>query len=960
MRKTAYALALALLTLSTLAANAQDWTHYGSDAHSTKFAPLDQINADNFHKLRVIWHWRPPDEKILKENSSAFTNRYRSTPIAIDGTLYASSPLGIVSAIDAATGQVLWDFDPASWQVEGWYPSMHRGVAYWGSGDTKRVVFGTNSAYLYSVDAITGLPDAAFGDSGRVDLTLGLDREVDRQYYGFISPPIIVGDVIVVGSSIADMSGKRDLPPGDVRGFDKNTGEQLWTFHTIPRAGEFGVETWADSSWHNHGGANVWSMMSADEELGYVYLPVSTPSNDFYGGERLGDNLFGDSIVCLNGATGERVWHFQLIHHGIWDYDPPAAPLLMDIEVDGKAIKAVVQVSKQGFAFVFDRVSGEPVWPILEMPVPKSKAEGEESSPTQPMPSWPKPFDRQGLRPDDLIDFTPELRAAALEIIKDYEYGPLFTPISEKTTIFMPGLLGGADWVGAIAHPETGMLYIPSHTIPFGLALIKNEDEDATSAYRSRRSSVNGPEGLPLTKPPYGRITAIDLNTGEHAWMRAIGRGPLDHPALKELGLKEDLGWNTRIFAIATSTLLLTASDDPRTFEMVFAGKGHFVDPEPYLRAWDLKTGAKIGAVDLPGNAVASPITYMADGRQYVVVPLGDGEARPTELVALALPRKGDDLPPQGKKRTDAEHKAFYTAASALDAGDLKSLEKLLKKHDELANARGYLDPYYMYPAFRGASLLHHVTGSPWRVPLPANALDAARLLIAHGADPNAVTLDSLTTIDLALDAAQLRWADKRDSLITLLLDNGADPNHNKGKMLWDALVGRDKDLANTLAEKGAKTDLRFAAGLGRIDQMQTFFDAEGKLTPEANSLYRTNPDTVLSEQQILDEALNFAVYSGYQEAVVFMLEKGADPSGFAGYWWGWDWNSTPMHKAVDSADVEMLRLLYKHGADPTIKEERWHETAYEWSTYYDNKEVQDALKEIEEEYRREYPAAAE
>jgi quinoprotein glucose dehydrogenase len=967
MRRTPYAIALFLLLLlsAALSADAQNWTHYGADAQSTKFAPLEQINAENFDKLRVVWHWRPLDSEILKNNSNAFTNRYRSTPVVVDGVLYASSPLNIVTALDAASGEVLWNYDPGSWQVEGWYPSMHRGVAYWNESTKKRVVFGTGSAYLYSLDAETGLPDLAFGDSGRVDLTKGLHREVNREHYSFISPPIVVGDVIVVGSSIADMRGgpvPKNMPPGDVRGFDKHTGKQLWVFQTIPQQGKFGNETWGDESWKDFGGANVWSMMSADPELGYVYLPVSTPSNDFYGGERPGDNLFADSIVCLKASTGERVWHYQLIHHGLWDYDPPSAPVLVDIAVDGKKIKAVAQATKQGFVYVFDRETGDPVWPIHEMPVPASQAFNEESSPTQPQPSWPRPFEQQGLRPDDLIDFTPALRSAALDIIKEYEYGPLFAPPSEKGTIFLPGLLGGSDWVGAIAHPPTGMLYVPSHTLPFVVTLNKVDDESASSAYGANvRTGLSGPEGLPLTKPPYGRITAIDLNTGEHKWVQAMGRGPLDHLALKDLGLKEDLGWATRTFAIATSTLLITGLDDPRTFEGLWAGQDHFVDPESYLRAWDLETGEMVGEVAIPGNTVASPVTYMADGRQYIVVPLGDGEERPTELVALALPRKGDKLPPQGNKRTDADHKNFYKAVKALDSGDIKALDKLLKKDPELVKARGYLHEYYQYPTFRGATLLHHVAGNPLRAKLPENALELAQLLLDKGAAADALTLDSLTTIDLVLTSAQLDWAGKRDSLFALLIQNGADPDRNKGKMLWDALTSHELELAKMLADNGASVDLRFAAGLGRVDLMEGFFAADGRLTPAANSLYQSDPDTVLTEQQILDNAINFAAYGGSTEAVAFLIEKGANPSGYAGHWWSWDWGSTPLHKAVDSQDVEMIRFLVEKGADPTVKDLRWKESAPQWATYYDDgEEVLTVLREVEAAYIKEHPLEAE
>lgn len=943
MIRGAFLTALALLL--PLAAPARDWTHYAADARSSKYSPLEQIDAENFHKLRVIWRWRPPDRSVLQHHATVQDNRYRSTPIVIDGVLYASSPLGIVTALDAATGVVLWNFDPESWRVPGWYPSMHRGVAYWRADDRARVVFGTNSAYLYSLDAATGTPDPAFGDGGRVDLTLGLDRPVDRSQYGFISPPIIVGDVIVVGSSIADIDA-RDTPPGDVRGFDKHTGEQLWTFHTIPRAGEPGVETWADSSWQQQGGANVWSMMSADEELGYVYLPVSTPSGDFYGGDRPGDNLYADSIVCLDAATGERVWHFQLIHHGIFDYDPPAAPVLLDLpRADGSVRKIVVQVTKQAFAYVFDRVNGEPIWPIVEMPVPPSTVPGEQSAPTQPVPSWPKPFDLQGLRPDDLIDFTPALRAEALELAAAHDFGPLFTPPSERGTIMIPGLLGGADWAGAVANPRTGMLYVPSHTIPFLLYLQKSE-----RGFRSRRSSVPGPQGLPLTRPPYGRITAIDMHSGEHRWMQAVGRGPVDHPALSSLQL-EDLGWNTRIFAFATPTLLISASDDPRTFEMVNAGDSYFVDPEPVLRAWTLDTGMPVGEVALPGNAVAGPITYEAGARQFIVVPLGDGVERPTELAALALPQPDDALPPQGDDREDASHEAYYEALRVLDVGDLEALDALLARHRSLVHAKGFLDSFYMYPALRGTSLLHHTIGHP-RAALPANSLALTRVLLDHGADPDAINHYGLTALEMAVDAAQLDWTGRRDSLVSLLLDHGASPNLHRGKMLWSAVVDRDTVLAHLLVERGAEIDLRLAAGLGLLDHVKAFFDAAGQPTEAANRLYRSRSDTTLTAQQVVDEALNFAAYGGHHKTADFLLEMGADPNGMAGGWWSWDTNSTALHKAVMAGKPNMMRFLVLRGADPMAIDVGWQQTPYQWSMYTDNAEVQALARELEQSHQ--------
>jgi quinoprotein glucose dehydrogenase len=447
-----------------------------------------------------------------------------------------------------------------------------------------------------------------------------------------------VGDVVVVGSIIYDNARHKQGFPGDVRGFDARSGKLLWTFHTVPKKGEVGYETWLEGSAEYSGQANVWTTMSADEELGYVYLPLSTPTNDEYGGHRPGDNLFGESVVCVEARSGRRVWHFQAVHHGLWDYDLPAAPVLADIVVEGKPIKALAQVSKQAFAYVLDRTTGAPVWPIEERPVPTSATPGERASPTQPFPTRPAPFDRQGLTEDDLIDFTPQLRAEALSVVRFFDHGPLFTPPTLRGAIVVPGLIGGASWAGAALDPETNVLYVPSVTYPYVLRLVEPESGDMRYINEFLRN-LNGPQGLPLTKPPYGRITAIDLDTGDHLWMVPHGSGPRDHPALKHLHLPE-LGWSSRGFVLATKTLLF-AVQGPH-FAQVLSPRGNSAEQfamtrEPRLRAFDKKSGDLLFELELPANAGGSPITYEAGGRQFIVVPVGGGGI-PAELIALALP----------------------------------------------------------------------------------------------------------------------------------------------------------------------------------------------------------------------------------------------------------------------------------------------------------------------------------
>ena len=417
------------------------WRSYGGDLGSTKYAPLDQIDRQNVKDLRVVWEWISPDNALAKENRGLRSFGYKSTPLMVDDVLYINTSFGAVAAIDAQTGLQKWVFDTESWKA-GRPTNLgfnHRGVGYWREGEQERILMPANDAFLWSLDAKTGKPDPAFGDGGKVDLTKGLGREVSRRLYTVMSAPLVIRDVVVVGSSIFDGPTRMAMPPGHVRGFDVRTGKQRWIFHSIPQEEEYGVETWEEGAWVYSGNTNGWTVMSADPELGYVYLPFGTPTNDWYGGHRLGNNLFAESLVCVNAETGERVWHFQMIHHGLWDYDLPAAPNLVDVDVDGKKIKAVAQISKQGFIYVFDRVTGEPVWPIEERPVAPSTVPGERASSTQPFPTKPAAFEYQGISEETLIDFTPELRAEALKLIEKYDYGPIYTPPSLRGTIQLPG-----------------------------------------------------------------------------------------------------------------------------------------------------------------------------------------------------------------------------------------------------------------------------------------------------------------------------------------------------------------------------------------------------------------------------------------------------------------------------------------------------------------------------------------
>ena len=621
-----------------------EWRHYGGDAASSKYSAVDQITRANVNRLAVAWRWSTPDNEIVKTNP-ARPYGYQDTPLLVNGVLYTTTPLGVIAAIDPITGHTIWSYDPDTWKL-GRPTNLgftHRGSAFWTDGTRRRIITGTHDAQLISLDAETGKPDPEFGTGGRVRVTDGLPYVKPLENYAMNSAPLVVRNVIVTGANIVDRPMVKEQPRGDIFGFDARTGKKLWTFHSVPQKGEFGYDTWDEGSAEYTGNTNVWSLMTADDETGYVYLPFGTPTNDFYGGHRPGNNLFAESLVCLDSATGRRVWHFQAVHHGLWDYDFPAAPNLIDITVNGVRVKAVAQVSKQGFVYVFDRHTGKPIWPVEERPVPQSAVPGERTSATQPFPTHPPAFDRQGFQDTDVVDFTPELRAQALEVLKAWDRGPLFTPPTERGTINLPGDVGGADWGGAAVDPRTGFLYVPSVTSPIIVGLDRG-DADGKGNMRFRRSSASALptlDGIPLYKPPYSRLTAYDLNTGAIAWQVPLGDGPRDHPLLKELNLGP-LGNGRRGSLLVTPTLLFVSQ---------FAGglarnnalkvgirELTTLPPEPQMfRAFDSQTGALIWQTELPLGPAAAPMTYRAAGRQFVVLAVGTGIH--TELIAYALPR---------------------------------------------------------------------------------------------------------------------------------------------------------------------------------------------------------------------------------------------------------------------------------------------------------------------------------
>ena len=674
-RSVALALPLAMLVLwAGLPAQGQrtsprntgtangEWHSQGGDLGNTRYSALDQLNAANFGNLEVAWRFKADNLGPRPEFN------WQVTPLMVHGVLYLTAGTRrAVVALDAGTGEMLWAHSEHE-GVREEATSLRqpgRGLAYWTDGREERIYYVTIGYRLVALNAKTGAPVPTFGKGGIVDLKLDFDQQIDpvTGEVGLHSAPIIANDVVVVGA--AHRPGGRPKTKsnvkGFIRGFDVRTGKRLWTFHTIPQSGEVGTNTWEKDSWATNGNAGSWANLTADEELGIVYVSVELPTGDYYGGHRPGAGLFGEILVALDIRTGVRKWHFQLVHHGIWDHDIPSPPIVADITVDGRKIKAIAQPSKQGWLYVFDRATGAPVWPIVERPVEKGAVPGEWYSPTQPFVTKPPAFDQQGISENDLIDFTPALRAEALKAVEKYRMGPLFTPPplsrweGPRALIQVPANSGSANWPGGSYDPDTQMFYVYSKTGITTIGLIPADPKVSDMAYYQGQASdpavartdraaggraVEGGgseggsltvQGLPLVKPPYGRITAINLNKGDIAWQVAHGETPdniKNHPALKGVTIPRT-GRSGYIGTLVTKTLVIAGEAGVSTTPGGLRGA--------MLRAYDKTTGKDVGEVYMPAGQTGGPITYMFNGKQYVTVTIG-GPGYSGELLTFKLP----------------------------------------------------------------------------------------------------------------------------------------------------------------------------------------------------------------------------------------------------------------------------------------------------------------------------------
>lgn len=612
------------LCLGGALAPAQDWPYWGGDAGGMKYSSATQINRDNVATLKPAWTWHSGD--VSDGTKYRVRSSFEATPLMVDNRLYVTTAFNRLVALDAETGKEIWAFDPKMDMERSYNLLINRGAAYWTDGKTARLLFGTTDGRLFSIDAATGKPDPAFGDGGFVNLRAGMTEAFGGRGYGMTSPPAIFENLAICGAITSD--GEPQAPSGDVRAFDIRTGKQIWRFHVVPRPGEFGNDTWEGDSWKDRGGVNPWSILSVDIQRGLVFLPLTSPSADYYGGDRGGQNLFGDSVVALDARTGKRKWHFQTVHHNIWDYDLPAQPSLIEVIRDGKPVPAVAQVTKTGFTFLFHRETGEPLFPIEERKVPQQAAPGEKPWPTQPIPVKPAPFARQSAKPEDLANVDPEHRAFCEELIKDAVFGELYTPIQLKPTVLFPGTNGGTNWGGASFDPATHTLYVNSADVGM-ISYLRPAREGAKLPYNRAGLQTDNARFWdhrlwPCQAPPWGHLTAIDMNTGEFRWR--ITLGVVDELLAKGLPPTGSPSMGGSMVT-AGGLVFIGATNDSR------------------FRAFDKDTGKMLWETRIPASAHANPMSYVGktSGRQFVVIAAGGGNKYNSTfsdaLVAFALPK---------------------------------------------------------------------------------------------------------------------------------------------------------------------------------------------------------------------------------------------------------------------------------------------------------------------------------
>ena len=631
------------------------WHYFGGDNKFNRYSPLDQINANNVDQLRIVWR-KDATAAWLRDDYDGLgsTKNLRSTPLLIDGVLYAQNIFGLVEAFDPATGETIWTQEPYQQTLLEAAGISSRGIAHWQRGIDQRLMT-VRGSYLYALNPQTGetFPDFGREEPGRVNLAYSAEN---ANNFALTTSPLVIGNTAVIGGFLngaGDGGNRKEAAPENIRGFDVRTGELRWEFNVVPRPGEFGYDTWGDGSAEWSGDIGSWCCLSADNELGIVYVPLGAPTSAYYGGHRPGDNLFANSLLALDAETGERVWHFQMIHHDLWEYDNSSPPILGDITVNGRTIKAVMQANKNGFVYVFDRTNGEPVWPIIETPVPQSIVEGEATSATQPIPTKPPAFDRQGIALDDLIDFTPALRNQALELVDKFTLGPLYTPPSpwieggNQGTLTLPNTWGAGNWNTGAFDPETGMYFAVSYTKTDNLGIAPTTSDSATMTHTIAQGSPNAPaiQGIPLVKPPYGRVTALNMNTGALEWSVANGDGPRDHPLLRDLDLPP-LGIPNRPAPLVTKSFLFVGEGSDAVIGTVPGGSGAYDGPATgydeswrwgtLFRAYDKSSGNTVFEIDLSAGTTGAPMTYMHEGKQYIVVAVSSRATEP-EWIALGL-----------------------------------------------------------------------------------------------------------------------------------------------------------------------------------------------------------------------------------------------------------------------------------------------------------------------------------